>query len=300
MGALGWVSLVVASLCSPSVASACSSRPDAGVPSCVERTWTTLPDAGAVDVPTNPVFSLSFGSPSPYVERAPIVRRASDAARVELARGPSGMLAAEAELNPDTEYVIYDVGDPASCGETDPSVEVEVARFTTGAGPDLSPPAPPVVHGVSECHVNVCESSACCGPYSLTSWRLDYEASPDDDVIGYRTPEGGVVPFRYGEWVASGGYPLEVGRASGSSHLRIVAIDHAGNVSEATAPIDASRCAPPTPDGGVEAGMDAGPSTTPSGCGCSAAGTTAGEAAAIVGLLALCLVIAARRRVTRR
>jgi len=150
-GAAWWLSLVVVSLLSPPEASACSPYVDAGVPACVTRSWSSLPAAGDVGVPTNVRFSLSFAWPATDPERAPIVRRASDGASVALARAATGMFAADVDLDPGTEYLMYDVGDPASCGETDPDVEIEVARFTTGTGPDLVPPAPPVVRGTSEC-----------------------------------------------------------------------------------------------------------------------------------------------------
>lgn len=276
---------------SPERAEACSPRTDAGMDGgCVEHSWFSLPSHGAEDAPTNTRFTLTRSGGGRWEERTPILRRAADGSEVRLRRESiTDLFMADAALEPLTEYVLYDVGDPSSCGVTDRAIEIEVARFTTDTGPDLVPPAPPTVSGVSACSTNRCDSSSCCGPYELTSYRLLFTESPDADVVHYVRTDGLPLSMQFGRWQASIGYPLDVGSAAGPPDLSIRSVDRAGNLSVASPPIDASRCA---------AGGDPGtaPGTAPSSCDLA----VPRSGSAWVAVSALVVLLAVTRRRARR
>lgn len=230
-------------------------------------------------MPTNVLLSVvADGRPAP-----PVLRRTSDGAELPLVSEGSHWRAATT-LAAGVSHELWARMPSSAC--TTPRELVRVAGFTTGDGPDLVPPAPPTVRGVSACGVDSCPSSSCCGPYSVTSWWLDWTPSPDADVLFHETAEGGSFGTRYGTWFAGAAYPMaRFESAAGSPSLSIVAVDHAGNRSVATAPIDASRCEP-SGDAGA-AGASAG--------GCAVPGR-AGPARFVLALSVVVLFVLAARR----
>ena len=255
---------------------------------CAAWSWGALPADGAVDVPLNVVVGLTRWVGGPTERVVPIVR-AADGERVATAAAipGTGIYALAEELHPATEYVLYALGDPRSCEGTDGSVENEIARFTTGTARDDDPPATPVVSGPTTCDTDSCDSSTCCGPYTVTEWRVDV-ADSVRDVVGYGAPDGSSVSFRFGSWIRALSYPtLDIERVPGPTAFSIFAIDHAGNRSEASAPIDVSRCIPAVVDGGVGVA---------SGASCAASRQASGRAT----IVAVAMVLAALCRRARR
>jgi hypothetical protein len=215
------------------------------------------------------------------------------------------------ELLPDTDYTL--VG-PAYAGCTVDG-ETSLASFHTASTPDVAAPSTPGPIDDVSCAVVRCDSSACCGPYTVTTYRSEWAASTDDlGAVAYVF--GGEV--RFGEthdWYAGGGgYGPMFGFAGAAQGLvphAVRAIDGSGNTSAPA--VEGRECvvveddAAVDPDAGPaidaaiaprgDAGapdMDAGPAS--SGGGCSATHARSSSLATFVGAA---LVFALRRRARR-
>lgn len=258
--------------------------------------WGSTEDAGAPDA----------GAP-----RGEFAFVAPDGTRVMLV--PGALWCPETELLPNTEYTL--VG-PASVGGCLYGSEFEYGRFTTGAGPDTTPPPSPAPPTELSCSTQNCDSSACCGPYVVTVISTSWGSVEDESGVvlyaggatlrtspSYRWYQGvsGAVMFEQNE---SFGIGARVGPGS------VTAIDIANNAS-APSPLTVS-CRPPedagaTLDAGSTLGVDAGPTsfdaahpfdagapTEASGGGCSASANNAGLLSALT--LALTTLVVRKRR----
>lgn len=135
------------------------------------------------------------------------------------------------ELAPDTDYAL--VGPGFSSCEVDG--EITLATFHTTASADETAPSTPGPIDDVSCHVERCDSSACCGPYVVTTYRSEWTASTDDlGAVAYVF--GGQV--RFGEthaWYLGGGGrgPMFgfAGFAEALTPHEVRAIDGSGNTS---------------------------------------------------------------------
>lgn len=216
------------------------------------------------------------------------------------------------ELEPDTDYTL--VG-PAYAGCTVDG-EMSLASFHTASAPDVAAPSPPGPIDDVSCAVVRCDSSACCGPYTVTTYRSEWAASTDDlGAVAYVF--GGEVRFgETHEWYAGGGGghgPMFgfAGTAEGVVPHAVRAIDGSGNTSAPA--IEGRECvvveddAAVDPDAGPATdaaialredagtpGMDAGPAS--SGGGCSA---THARSSSLLTFVGAALAFALRRRACR-
>jgi hypothetical protein len=197
-----------------------------------------------------------------------------------------GLRCPERELAPSTEYVI--VG-PTGCT----GAPREYARFTTTDGPDTTPPTTPGAV-VSTCRREVCESSACCGPYTAVYVYSAWEPSTDDHGVvlyasaaGLSRSAGSTTAVVTSGSVMFGGLILGTGIGfvtPGSAPTSVVAIDIAGNASE-PGPYSAS-C---VPQPGAEGSRSAS-------CNVHAETNDEGPSIVIAGLVLLGVMARRRRR----
>jgi hypothetical protein len=249
------------------------------------------------------------GMPDAGAPRGEFAFVGPDGTRVLLV--PGTLWCPERELLPNTEYAL--VG-PANIGGCLYGAEFEYGRFTTGAGPDTTPPPTPAPPTSLSCSVQSCESSACCGPYVVTVISASWGGVEDDSGVvlyeggislrstpSYRWYRGisGAVMFEQNE---SFGIGASVGPSS------VTAIDIANNTS-APSPLTVS-CPPPedagamldagvTPDAAstldaapvapLDAGTERDAGVRASGGGCTASARNTGLLAALSFALAALL-----------
>lgn len=227
---------------------------------CILASWELTdswddPDAG-MDAATH--------EPSPDAGTRDFVYVAPDG--TEIALLPGALRCPEVLLEPLTEYRV--VG-PSDCGRGPPR---DVGRFTTGAGPDTTPPtAPGAVHRY--CHRESCGSSSCCGPYSVVITNSSWAPSSDDSrLVLYRgrglQRQNTLATFQDSGDVMFG--VIFTGGAlahRGSGVTSVVAVDIAGNESD---PGPAGDWCPPEAFVPPDAGFDAGPSDGSRASSCAA------------------------------
>lgn len=159
-----------------------------------------------------------------------------------------------------------------------------IGSFTTGAGPDTTPP---VLSGSLSYTVGdhyTCDSGACCGPYDAFTvgfaWdhsgnagdTVVYELSDDAGVVFMPTPDtttvGDVTPLNgtlYGVFLCSGTIISAPAMVNGSRFIAkagtytVVAVDGAGNRSQPIRVSVAVDCSMRT-DAGADGGIGDGPS----------------------------------------
>jgi hypothetical protein len=194
-----------------------------------------LPDAGS------PPAEFAFVAP--------------DGTRVMLV--PGALWCPETELQPNTDYAL--VG-PASIGGCLFGAEFEYGRFTTGAGPDITPPPMPTAPATLFCMMQTCESSACCGPYVANVITASWGGVEDDNGVVLYTGGASLRTSPTYRWyeLSSGLVMFEQNEMFGiGASVRpgsVTAIDIANNTS-APSPLTVS-CPPPEDAGGM---LDAGP-----------------------------------------
>jgi len=133
--------------------------------------WSSSGDAGMPDAGA-PRGEFAFVGP--------------DGTRVMLV--PGALWCPATELLPRTEYVF--VG-PASVGGCLYGAEFEYGRFTTGDGPDITPPPMPEAPSAITCSDQTCNSSACCGPYEVTVFTASWSGVEDESgVVLYASDSG--------------------------------------------------------------------------------------------------------------
>jgi hypothetical protein len=145
---------------------------------------------------------------------------------------------------PDGGVAVADAGD-AGAGSAMLTV---ISTFTTGAGPDTTPP---VLSG-NLTHTSGkmdCNSSACCGPYTGYTVTFNWQNASDTSIVYYELAQGsstvlsgfGPVPAGsssganvVGEFFCSGMGSMGLGMFRGvAGNYALVAVDLAGNRSAA-------------------------------------------------------------------
>lgn len=244
--------------------------------------WGLTEDAGAPDAGA-PRGEFAFVGP--------------DGTRVMLV--PGALWCPETELLPNTDYTL--VG-PASVGGCLYGSEFEYGRFTTGSGPDITPPPTPAAPTFLSCSIQTCDSSACCGPYVVNVISAGWGPVEDESGVVFYAGGASLRTSPSYRWYEGSGVMFDQSESfSIGSRIRpdaIVAIDIANNQS---APSPLTVTCPPPEDTGVagdaghditlDAGtaLDAGTPTEASGGGCSASANNTGLLSALALALAALL-----------
>lgn len=242
--------------------------------------------------------SPDAGMPDAGAPRGEFAFVGPDGTRVMLV--PGALWCPEAELLPNTEYTL--VG-PASVGGCLYGAEFEYGRFTTGAGPDVTPPPAPAAPSVS-CFSQTCESSACCGPYDATVYVASWGGVEDDSGVVLYTGGRSLRTSPSYRWytLRSGAVMFEqderFGIGSGVAPLSVGAVDIANNQSDGTPRTGTCTPTPPEDAGAAtlsDAGMfDAGRVAPASSSGCSASANNTSLLSALA--LAVAAVVHRKRR----
>lgn len=261
------VPIVVALFLRVSDARACS-----GFPPCP---WTAdvLPRDGATEVPTNVWIRVTTQGGEYWPVAAgtgELVLRVAGGAAIEVDLEATAIwpvtvraLTLREALTPDTTYELVEM--PVAGCSLDPTL---LSTFTTGSGPDHTPPSAPVVPA-SGCAHDSCDESSCCGPYdgfvySIVRTRGTDDTTGADDMREQLLGDGEVrlSSTRESRFLVGvppngrGGIPLP-GRA-----LAFRAVDLAGNLSDA---VDSVLTCAPRPDGGALLPRDGGGPTSRDG-----------------------------------
>lgn len=297
---------VLAAWSAPQVARACSFiRP------CEER--PTLALVGDVTSrPLNACIGVQYAVVPWY--REPLIAPelayvAADGTRIALEAADTLRVYCPTEaLAPDTDYVLVGPRRDTSDYDCQPLAEVELLAFHTGSAADTTPPSAPGLVEDVECFRDVCDSSACCGPYDVVAHRSVWSAATDDGAETAYVVDGELRVGSERRWSDGlGGRPTSVWVFEREPR-DVRAIDVAGNVGEAA--MHGERCvpAPIEPDAGlpdaftssaldaaVERMPDASMPSGRSGGGCSIASPTRRTSGALVLLVALALFARGRR-----
>jgi hypothetical protein len=310
----GFIVLLLLALAAPAPhAHACSH------PSLIGAPYLAFPPPGAVDVPTNVVFTVDqsnyLGTQPPFRLRAPDGQLV-DTTTTEVGRWGTGDLsttswrvAAAAPLAPMTAYELLVV---------DGDLVQVLGQVTTGAGADHAAPATPSLATLSVGPAHSCLTNPfqCCSPDprivdvtidpSAAAEPVAYTLRESGAVVGVdqlapldglATCNGVVPSFRYS---AGPERPPEWMVAGTAHELTLVACDLAGNESPPfTVTLDA-ECRDADDAGVGTPTVDAGPGETPpgdGGCGCRAGGRPSpAGACGLLGALAALGVALSRRR----
>jgi MYXO-CTERM domain-containing protein len=275
-----WIVAVVLVL-GARIAAACS-PPSTGL-----RERTSFPRSAAIGVPTN-VRPLVFYAGSEGVFGIPVPgddleMRARDGATVaiqkELAFTATTVWSTSwviivrpaTPLRPGTTYDLVDRRPKIPCGPADCTLgpPAPFASFTTGAGPDNTPPEFGGLKSVTPGPLEVCANEGCCGPYVSRMFTLGWEAGRDDvsgaDVLYnvYGADAMPILSFVSGTTVLGAGgcagpygSPFAAFRAQGGRYA-VRAVDWAGNEdTNHVVQLVLLDCTPPA-DAGTDAGRDA-------------------------------------------
>ncbi|GEM_PF-2844287 len=237
----------------PSPAHACSGLPP------LSELRDLRPEVGAQDVPTNTRVFIRFSGRSSFqgydVRIRPVGGEAIpatwSASTPYFTSRPSAELRPAAALEPFTTYELLDNGvTPCfsdACFGSDFHV---IGSFTTGAGPDTTPPVfdpGPEATVILREH-DVCEDEGCCGPYDVQRYDVRWQPATDANPIRYvvsRARFGDIVREDFGEGFrgalycgpfadAGHGPPyIDVDAIESGEAIMVRAVDLAGNTSEA-------------------------------------------------------------------
>lgn len=190
----------------------------------------------------------------------------------------------QAELAPNTTYELFDHHPSLPCypdsgAQCEAATVTTFATFTTGSLPDTTPPQFDGLESVlPQASHEVCENSACCGPYIIHRLFLQWKLGGDDrtgEEVAYNVYRDGQLfisllrgPSLNGVQFCSGGGPFGPLLPAGDYTVR--AVDWAGNEDGNgrvhTVPSLCSVIASPS-DGGTDAssGFDVMPTNDGSG-----------------------------------
>ena len=279
----------------PSVARACSA-PEAAI---VGRDM--FPQPASTGVPTNVRVIVSYDAGGNYGPPADAgdpgfgpdleLRRKTGTAGADVAvdkqaidtslswwrRRTSIVMTPAQPLAPATEYEVVDRRPNIPCGPSRPAscalgAVTVVGAFTTAAGPDNEPPAPPTGATLVSGAFDACTSSSCCGPYLVKRYIARWD-EPSAWVLRYNVyggdPTGAVVRLLPGRELsvavrcAGGGDPGAVLFPPGPVQVR--AVDLAGHEGPAVTlgSIPATVCDEVPADAGVDLPPEAGPDRPP-------------------------------------
>jgi hypothetical protein len=172
-----------------------------------------------------------------------------------------------ANLQPRTAYEVLDRV-KAPCYASGSCVEAFSVRatFETGDAADTTPPTFAGVTGIASGSLDVCDSSACCGPYRAVPVTLTLDTAQDaGGPLFYEISENGAPVLRFfGGGTLIGAVSCN-GRASPfasfvthtGATLSVHAVDLAGNIDANTATVTVTAACPTsTTDAGVDAATD--------------------------------------------
>ena len=204
----------------------------------------------------------------------------------------------DAPLAPATQYEVLSRIEKEPCTATGCllATHAVVATFTTGAGPDLTPPTFAGLKSVTT-NYKSCGGSSCCGPYEAGLVSFDWDVATDQGSgvwVSYNLYQLGVpdpvMPLSYeriGQFFCGG----SSGDAGGYFSVlpgtyRVRAVDLSGNEDTNDVTFDVTTCElPAVPDAGAQtndagAVVDAagvGGGGDAAGCACQAAGRVEGS-----------------------
>jgi hypothetical protein len=243
----------------PTPAGACSPPPPYSA-------FGVVPRNGATSVPTNVKVRINHLLDEPvwreFIIR-PVGGEAVAVTRSELANAFHAwrhvtVLTPDAPLAPATTYEIAGKLRPGCVGAGDCIAETYQvhATFTTGAGPDTTPPTFAGIRSIVTPEREVCTTSGCCGPYTGLGFDIDWdEATDDTGIAAYHIYEGD----RRVSVLGGGGFALCSGHLQGggpgadfvyaeSGRYVVRAVDLAGNEDTNDVGIDlVLDCAAGTP-----------------------------------------------------
>ena len=240
---------VLAAWSAPQVARACSFiRP------CEER--PTLALVGDVTSrPLNACIGVQYAVVPWY--REPLIAPelayvAADGTRIALEAADTLRVYCPTEaLAPDTDYVLVGPRRDTSDYDCRPLAEVELLAFHTGSAADTTPPSAPGLVEDVECFRDVCDSSACCGPYDVVAHRSVWSAATDDGAETAYLVDGELRVSSERRWSEGlAGQPTSVWIFE-TEPRDVRAIDVAGNIGEAAMHGEPCVPAPIEPDAGV-------------------------------------------------
>lgn len=297
---------VLAAWGAPQIASACSYvAPCAAMP-----TLTLVGDVAAR--PLNACIGVRYAQLDWY--REPIVAAlayvAVDGTRIPLAATETERVyCPTASLAPDADYVLVGPeldSSSTTCGGVD---EVELLSFHTGSTADTTPPSAPGLVEDAECFRDVCDSSACCGPYDVIAHRSTWGDATDDGAEVAYVVDGVLRTFAISRWAEGlSDQPVPVPAYERLPPRDVRAIDVAGNIGDAAMHGEPCVPAPIEPDAGVpdaftpsapDASTGASPDAAMSsgaGGGCAIVSRVRGGSVDLVGFVMLTLLARSRRR----
>ncbi len=228
------------------------------------------PLSGARDVPRNARLYVAYtfdpsGAKAPT--NSPSLRQVGgDVVAVTVATEPGGVqpygerhyLRPQAPLLANTTYELIDDWAFGGCSAPDAGVCVPApvqlfSTFTTGDGIDEVPPVFTSQKVESQSSRDICNVSACCGPYDVAITTLTWSAPSDQSAVAYRVYSQGKVieplttetELRVQTRCKEMSYqPSFLGLRSDFGVIEVRGIDLAGNetVLHATGSINASAC----------------------------------------------------------
>jgi MYXO-CTERM domain-containing protein len=274
-----------------------------------------IPGDGATGVPTNVKVRLRYNG-MPYAPEATdvIVRPVGGQAVAATVTSRTGgnfrkslLIVPEAPLAPNTPYEVAGRIKPSCQTDCISPTHVVYVTFTTGAGPDTTPPTFAGVIDLAVQPLYSCKDgqAPCCGEYTGHSFALAYGTATDDTgIAGYDV-------YKDSEFVESdekAGFALCGGIYSGGpifgffgtrGAYTVHAVDWAGNVDTNSAyrALDYSCAGGPdagvsTPDGAGGDGSGGNLTGDEDGEGCSVGGRPTGGALLLLGVA----LLAIRRR----
>lgn len=269
-----------------------------------------VPGDAATGVPTNVQVRLRYSGSPGFPEANDVIIRpvggqavaATVTARTGANFRKSLIVVPDAPLAPNAAYEVAGRIKPSCQLDCISPTHVVYVTFTTGAGPDTTPPTFAGITDLAVQSLYSCTNSgACCGEYTGHSFALAYGTATDDTgIASYEVYENGA----YAASDEKAGFALCGGIYSGGpifgffgkkGAYSVHAVDLAGNADTNTAyrALDYSCAA--APDAGVSlpdaAGSDAsGASPTDEGGeGCSVGGRPGAGSLLLLGLALLAL-----------
>ncbi|MBP6838948.1 MAG: hypothetical protein KA190_16750 [Kofleriaceae bacterium] len=231
-----------------------------------EPSWSvSYPADGEVGVPTNPVVRVAvngpWGSPdvgAQLIDDQGLPVETLDIPSLALGRGSYVLrLQPSMPLRPGSTYAVTVCPSPPTGGACDPATRTELARFTTGAEPDLVPPTFAGGEGYSLGAFEVGDGFGSCGRYTVQQLRFDYGPVSDDrgqiGFIVYRADgdRGAVGAGLHAIYTffASGSdaYPGNSGFDIRPGRYLVRAVDRAGNEDDNQAVVVIPELDPPLP-----------------------------------------------------
>lgn len=255
-----------------------------------------VPSEMDAPAPTNAIVEIWYsGDPGEVAREAQIRPLGGAPVGTSVSRtGNRVLVRPAAPLEPSTVYEVLDrvLVPCVGYGPCDAAAHAVVGTFTTGTGPDTTPPVFAGLARIEVLSLDVCESSGCCGPYTAARFLLHLDPGMDDSGhvryelhrVGESTPLPGSMGYMIcsREGLPGAKLPGDFMAMPGDTFFAR-AIDIAGNVdtNDVQLAVDFS-CDPAPTDGDADAG-----------CGCR---MSHDDSAAAAPLLLLVLLLRPRRR----